>query len=162
MNGGLIIADHGLPGKFETDEKDISDDIWSFFGSGVSLRELYVNPHKLSESDWDVLARAIKWARENESILADTHWVGGDPGKGEVYGYASWSAEKAVLMLRNPSGKVKSFEVNAREVFEIPPSMKAEFSFYDAIIGGKDLVAKGDSFKVDLGPFEVKVFNCIP
>ena len=52
---------------------------------------------------WDVLAEAAKWSRSNSDVLVDTHWVGGDPGLGQVYGWASWSKRKAILALRNPS-----------------------------------------------------------
>jgi hypothetical protein len=161
MNGGIIIADNGLPGKFEMDEKDISDDIWSFFGTGVSLQELYINPHKLSASDWDCLAKASSWARENERVMADIHWIGGDPVKGEVYGYAAWSPEKAILMLRNPSKEEKSFQINANVIFELPSSVKSDFRFIDAKTGGNAL-ASGRSFTITLKPFEVKVLNALP
>ena len=162
MNGGLIIGDHGLPSKFEMDGKDISDDLWSFFGTGVSLQELYVNPHKLGKANGDCLANAIRWARENEKIMTDTHWVGGDPGKGEVYGYASWSEHKALLMLRNPSGAEKSFQVNTKELFEIPGKMKHGYLFFDARTGDGHPVLRGADFRLSLKPFEVKVFNCLP
>jgi hypothetical protein len=162
MNGGIIIADNGLPGKFEMDEKDISDDIWSFFGTGVSLQELYINPHKLSASNWDCLAKASSWARENERIMADVHWIGGDPAKGEVYGYAAWSPEKAVLMLRNPSKEEKSFQINVNVIFELPPYIKSEYRFFDAKTGVNDPLAQGRSCGITLQPFEVKVLNALP
>lgn len=162
MNGGIIIGDHGLPGKFEMDEKNISDDIWSFFGTGVSLEELYVNPHKLSQHNWDCLAKAAMWAKENEHIMPDTHWIGGDPGLGEVYGYAAWSPERSVLMLRNPSGVVKSFLAETEELFEIPVRMEHYYQFFDARAGNRDPTVEGEIFKTDLKPFEVKVFTCFP
>ena len=162
MNGGIIIADNGLPGKFEMDEKDISDDIWSFFGTGVSLQELYINPHKLSASDWDCLAKASSWARDNERVMADIHWIGGDPAKGEVYGYAAWSPEKAVLMLRNPSKEAKSFQVNVKDIFELPSYIKSDYRFNDAKALGNGPLATGRSFRITLQPFEVKILNAIP
>ena len=162
MNGGIIIADNGLPGKFEMDDKDISDDIWSFFGTGVSLQELYINPHKLNTANWNCLANASSWARENEKILADVHWIGGDPAEGEVYGYAAWSPEKAVLMLRNPSREGKSFQINVNNIFELPPFIKSNYRFFDAKTGNKDPVVQGRSFMITLQPFEVKVLNALP
>ena len=162
MNGGIIIADNGLPGKFEMDDKDISDDIWSFFGTGVSLQELYINPHKLNTANWNCLANASSWARENEKILADVHWIGGDPAKGEVYGYAAWSPEKAVLMLRNPSREEKSFQINVNNIFELPPFIKSNYRFFDAKTGDRDPLVQGRSFMITLQPFEVIVLNALP
>ena len=54
-------------------------------GRGRSCRSLYITPELLSAADWDTLAEAAKWARANAETLKDTHWVGGDPKKGEVY-----------------------------------------------------------------------------
>ena len=165
MNGGIIIAKYGLPEKFSLNDKDISDDIWSFFASGVSLQELYINPHYLNSANWDCLAKASNWARENEPIMADIHWIGGNPAQGEVYGYAAWSNGKAVLSLRNPSKVEKTFEVNVSDVFELPVNVSKEYIFYDVksfkAAGEKKVSAKGRSFKITLQPFEVKVFNAL-
>lgn len=165
MNGGIIIADNGTPGTFEMDDKDISDDIWSFFGTGVSLQELYINPHKLNTANWNCLAKASNWARENECIMPDVHWVGGDPAKSEVYGYAAWSPGKAVLSLRNPSNVEKLFEINVAGVFELPDHVSDEYLFYEtrkvSANGGRKELAQGKSFKITLQPFEVKVFDAL-
>ncbi len=162
MSDGICIADKGNPGKLEMDDKDISDEIWSFFATGTNLQELYINPHKLNSANWDCLAKAAKWARESESVLADVHWIGGDPGKGEVYGFAAWSPPKAVLMLRNPSKEEKIFEVKVADVFELPVSSKNDFVFYDAKTDSIQPIAKGESFHFILKPFEVKVLNAFP
>jgi hypothetical protein len=159
MNIGIVIADNGIAGTVEMDDKDISDDIWSFFGTGVNLQELYINPHKLNTANWDCLATASNWARKNERIMADTHWVGGDPAKGEVYGYASWSPLGAVLMIRNPAKEVKTFQFNVADVFELPSYIKDDYLFYDAKTESKEPLMQGKSFRITLQPFEVKVYN---
>jgi hypothetical protein len=163
---GICIADNGNPGLFEMDDKDISDEIWSFFATGTNLQELYINPHKLNTAGWNCLAEASLWAKENESVLADVHWIGGDPAKGEVYGFAAWSPGKAVLSLRNPSAVVKIFEVNISSVFELPDNVSNKYYFYDARtlsqIKKKQTFAEGKSFKITLQPFEVKVFDAVP
>ena len=30
-------------------------------------------------------------------MLVDTHWIGGDPTALEIYGWASWNKDKAIL-----------------------------------------------------------------
>ena len=166
MTCGICIADNGYPAGFEMNDKDISDEIWSFFATGTNLQELYINPHKLNTANWNCLADASNWAKENESVLADVHWIGGDPAKGDVYGYAAWSPEKAILTLRNPSTKKKSFEVNVAKVFELPDYVKNEYLFYDArtlnATGVKQAFARGRTFSITLQPFEVKVLNALP
>ena len=64
----------------------------------------------------------------NADVLVDTHWVGGDPGKGDVYGWASWSQRKAILALRNPSAQPNSISLDLGEIFELPPNAPRAFS----------------------------------
>jgi hypothetical protein len=44
-------------------------------------------------------------------------WVGGDPGKLEVYGWAAWSPAKAILTLRNPGDERQSMSIDVGEAF---------------------------------------------
>jgi hypothetical protein len=165
MTCGICIADNGNPGLFEMDDQDIADEIWSFFATGTNLQELYINPHKLNSTNWDCLASAAKWAKENEAIMTDVHWIGGDPSKGEVYGYAAWSEKKGVLSLRNPSSVEKVFKFSVKNAFEIPEGMNDTFLFTDVIsnTGGKTKPSvKGRSFMIILKPFEIRIFDAVP
>ena len=101
--------------------------------TGTSVQGLYINANRMNTAAWDCLADAINWAEANEPVMADVHWIGGDPARGEVYGHAAWTPQKAVLTLRNPSTAEKTFEVNVASVFELPPAYrKNEYLFYDA------------------------------
>ena len=99
---------------------DFEHEVHSYFGSGTQLQELYLTHSSLKESDWDLLAESAKWSRENASVLVDTHWVGGDPAMLEVYGWASWSPAKGILVLRNPNNKAQDFTVDVAQAFELP------------------------------------------
>ena len=70
---------------------DFPDEVHSYFGTGTQLQEMYITPSLLSSDDWDVLAEAAKWSRDNAQTLKDSHWIAGDPARLEVYGWASWS-----------------------------------------------------------------------
>ena len=74
--------------------------------------------------DWSVLAEAAKWSRANADVLVDTHWVGGDPSKHEVYGYASWSPRKGIVMLRNPDDRNVSFHSTSALRWNCPPGRR--------------------------------------
>jgi len=163
MNHGICIADHGTPDSLEMSDKDIADEIWSFFGTGTSLQELYINPHKLNKTNWDCLAKAIHWAKENENIMVDTHWVGGSPADSRIYGFASWSPQKAILTLRNPSAEKQIFTIDVAKVFEIPDNTANEYRFFDVRAENQSQpIAQGKFFQIELNPFEVKVFDAIP
>jgi hypothetical protein len=124
MLGGIIVGDRRSPARILLNEKSLADEIWTFFGSGTNLQELYINPKILTENMWDDLAAAAKWSRDNSDVLIDTHWIGGDPGKGEVYGWASWRPGKAILVLRNPSDSSQEFTVKLNEALELPDGSK--------------------------------------
>ena len=166
MLHGICIADNGNVRTFEMNDKDISDEIWSFFATGTNLQEMYINPHKLNTANWNCLADASNWAKGNESVMADVHWIGGDPSKGEIYGFAGWSQVKAFLSLRNPSKVERTFVVNVNTIFELPDHFNDDYSFYDARTTGKteakQAFAKGRSFSISLQPLEVVVLNALP
>ena len=101
-------------------DADFASQAREFFGNGTQLQEMYITPSLLNNQNWDDLAEAAKWSRRNADVLVDTHWIGGDPGKGEVYGWASWSPRKAILMLRNPTDQPVNFTADTASLFELP------------------------------------------
>ncbi|HEV2863204.1 MAG TPA: enterotoxin [Pyrinomonadaceae bacterium] len=124
MLHGLVYAEkvsRSKRKKLDRDPRgDFDDEVKSYFGSGTHLQEMYVTPALLSEKDWDLLAEAARWSRSNADVLVDTHWVGGDPGALEVYGWASWSPRKGILVLRNPSDRAQAFTLDVGRAFELP------------------------------------------
>jgi hypothetical protein len=99
---------------------DFPDEVHSYFGTGTQLQEMYITPSLLSSDDWDVLAEGAKWSRSNAQTLKDSHWIGGDPARLEVYGWASWSPEKAIVTLRNPSDEPQDFTAILSSLLELP------------------------------------------
>lgn len=166
MLHGINISEVGYPKQLEMDFKDIADGIWSFFGSGTSLQELYINPHLLTPAMWDCLAAAAKWSQNNAEVLQDVHWIGGDPAKEEIYGYAAWQPGKGVFTLRNPSTKSQTISIDLQKIFELPGNSSSYFMLSNAInkndTDAHKKVMKGKSFMVVLAPFELKVYDAIP
>ncbi len=119
MLHGIIYARLALRLKHSSD-RDFADQVWDFFGSGTQTQELYLTPALLDRRNWHDLAAAALWARRNARTLVDTHWVGGDPGLGQVYGWAAWSPARAILTLRNPSAHPAVFTADAQELFQLP------------------------------------------
>ncbi|HEY6337234.1 MAG TPA: enterotoxin [Candidatus Sulfotelmatobacter sp.] len=119
MVHGIVYARYA--NHLETDPgNDFENEVHSYFGSGTQLQETYLTGSSLQDHDWDVLAESAKWSRENASVLLDSHWIGGDPAMLEVYGWASWSPDKGILVLRNPSDKPQDFTLDVAEAFELP------------------------------------------
>jgi hypothetical protein len=147
-------------------EDDFTNEVHSYFGSGTQLQELYISHVLLSKKNWDTLAEAANWSRRNAEVLRDKHWVGGDPGKLQVYGWAAWSPAKAILMLRNPSDKRQSISIDVGEVFELPPEALRRFlasrpwKQYSAATSVS--LAAGQKHVFTLGPFDVLTLEALP
>jgi len=107
---------------------DFRDEVHSYFGTGTQLQEMYITPSLLSSQDWDVLAETAKWSRENAKTLEDSHWIGGDPARLEVYGWASWSPEKAIVTLRNASDQPQDFTASLSALLELPADSPAAYA----------------------------------
>ena len=107
---------------------DFADEVHSYFGTGTQLQEMYITPSLLTDADWDVLAETAKWSRANASTLKDSHWIGGDPARLEVYGWASWSPTKAIITLRNPSDKPQEFSAAPSTLLDLPARSARSFS----------------------------------
>ncbi len=82
--------------------QDFADQAWSYFATGTQLQELYLTPELLSGQNWDLLAKAALWSQQNQAVLFDNHWIGGDPTLLAVYGWAAWNPSRAFITLRNP------------------------------------------------------------
>lgn len=166
MSQGVAYSRNGMAGEPSFNSAGFRDDVRGFFGSGTSLQELYIQPGRLSTEDWVVLAEAAKWSRANADVLVDAHWVGGDPGKGEVYGYASWNARKGIVMLRNPDDQPHEITLDIGKVFELPPSGKTAYmlkSPWAEQQGEPEIPATaGKVITMNLKPFEVRVLDALP
>ena len=140
--------------------RDFANEVHSYFGSGTQLQELYITPELLSAADWDTLAEAAKWARANAETLKDTHWVGGDPAKGEVYGWAAWSEDAAILTLRNPSDRAQTLGLDIGKALELPAGAGRRYVARSVWTGDAERVLKaGRVTRFKLKPFEVVTFE---
>jgi len=146
--------------------KDVIDEIHTFFGTGTNCQEMYINPTLMTAELWDALAEAANWSRRNSDVLVDTHWIGGDPAKGEIYGYASWSKRQGIFTLRNPDDKPAQIAFDLGQAFELPAGAPTRYSLKspwkrDAARPAIE-VAAGKPHTFTLEPFQVLVFEATP
>ncbi|HVC48471.1 MAG TPA: hypothetical protein VND90_14620 [Terracidiphilus sp.] len=145
---------------------DFRNEVRSYFGTGTQLQELYITPELLTKANWDDLAEAAKWSRANADVLKDSHWVGGDPGWLEVYGWASWAPRMGILVLRNPSNKPQSTQLTLANALQLPAGAARE---YEAKSPWKDAAHKpamrlnaDEEHTFELAPFEVLTLDLTP
>jgi hypothetical protein len=138
---------------------DFTNEVHDYFGTGTQLQEMYISHALLSKSNWDVLAEAANWSRRNAGTLRDTHWIGGDPGKLEVYGWAAWSRAKGILTLRNPSDQRQSISLDVGGAFELPAGAPRRFVASSPWKQDRAMppvrLAAGEEHVFTLEPFEV-------
>jgi hypothetical protein len=165
MLHGMIYAKHRK--QLDDDPgNDFRSEVRSYFGTGTQLQEMYITPSLLSDTNWDDLAEAAKWSRANAEVLKDTHWIGGDPAWLEVYGWASWTPGKGILVLRNPSNQAKTIRIKLQDAFELPPGAAQEFVAKspwkeDSSRSAIALRAQ-EAHEFYLAPFEVLTLDVIP
>jgi hypothetical protein len=166
MIHGLIYAKHA--DQLDKDPgDDFSSEVRSYFASGTQLQEMYISHGLLSAKNWDTIAQCAKWSRANAATLVDSHWIGGDPQRLEVYGWASWSAAKGIFALRNPSDKPQEAAVDVGKYFELPAAAATVYKITSPFqqraikeLGGT--LEAGEPAAIRLEPFEVLVFEAAP
>ncbi len=165
MLHGMIYAQHHKE-LSKDPSNDFRNEIRDYFGNGTQLQEMYITPSLLTPANWDDLAEAAKWSRSNADTLKDTHWIGGDPAWLEVYGWASWTPKKGILVLRNPSDRPQSIKLDIQEAFELPANAPQSYSARspwkdDASKPSIELRAHSPR-EFQLAPFEVLTLNVTP
>jgi hypothetical protein len=141
-------------------------DVQDYFATGTQLQEMYITHALLTRANWDTLAEAANWSRHNASVLVDTHWIGGDPAKLEVYGWAAWNPEKGIVTLRNPGDQRQKFSLDVATVFELPDGAAGKFIAHSPWKRDQQQPAipltAGASHTFELQPFEVLTIEALP
>ena len=164
MLHGIIYAKsaHGL--NYDTNNI-LRSEIRAMFGNGTQLQEMYITPALMSQQNWDDLAEAAKWSRANADTLVDTHWVGGRPEDRQVYGWASWSPQKGILTLRNPTARVQSIKIDPAKAFELPADAPKNYTLFSPFADQHlelSALKAGETAVFKLQPFEVLVLEARP
>lgn len=163
MLHGLIYARYA-EGLQSDPNRDFADEIHSYFGSGTQLQEMYITPSLLSPRDWNTLAATATWARRNAATLRDAHWIGGDPARLEIYGWAAWTPGVGIVTLRNPSGKQQDFLLDIEAVLESPSDAPHEYAATDPWNPDRkaQTLRVGKPTPIRLRPFEVRTLEAQP
>jgi len=166
------VLDMNLPANLQDFREEIAD----YFSQGFNLQELYITPSLMTQGMWDVLAEGANWAHANHDVLLDAHFIGanltnadcGQTGNGNVYGVASWSERKAILMLRNPSyNTAKTITLDPQQAFDVPPYFQYNgFTLTDNVLNTKPGAPmkfdKGQSITFTVQPRSILLYEAIP
>ncbi len=165
MTVTVCYAQLGTATRMSDDADDLIDEIRMGFGSGTQTYELYMTPRMMQPAGWDALAEAARWARNHGDVLVDVHWIGGDPGEGKPYGYASWSPRKGILALRNPSETESEIAIDPAVAFELPAKAASRYvlrSPWKKESGPEQVLEAGTAASIRLAPLETLVLEAAP
>lgn len=113
----------------------------------------------MNKTKWDILAKASRWAKANEKVLVDTHWIGGDPFNVDVYGWTSWNGEKGIITLRNPSDKTQEYHLDLTEALEAKLDYDGYYLSEPFNRKFQNLTTVNGTVTLTLRPFEGKILE---
>ena len=89
--------------------------------------------------------------------------IGGDPRKGEVYGFAAFDAAAGTLALRNPSGQTRRFEGRLADLLDLSAAQRRRAYQLRGVFGATGPLAgrrpASDTLRIDLPAFAVTVLE---
>lgn len=137
--------------------KHVLNELRCAFACGSGMVELYndfdLTNHINNGALWGDIAECIQWQRNNADVLPDIHWVGGNPwtgAKAEVYGWAAWNAQKAVLTLRNGAPEAQEYTFTLREALDIPEYIQTTITLTKAFADQIDLEGFSEGAAIDI------------
>jgi hypothetical protein len=141
-----------------------ADEVVFYLARGVSMYELYVSPDKLGTGEWDVLAGALRWARDRFAVLSRGEMIGGNPGHREPYGYAHFRGARGILAVRNPDVESRSLRVALDPALGLEPAARGLLleRVYPTRWVAPRLFDAGDEVLVDLDGYETAVYELRP
>lgn len=147
---------------------------------GNAFISLYVNPKFMNAARWARLAETLRWARNNEAVLVQSPteplrpepwlrdsipWQSHDaPMPRTPYGYAHWSGNQGLVMLRNPWIAPQAYPVTVPE--ETAPENAERGWGIVSLYPEPRIYAShrkpGDVVQVMLAPYETVVLSLKP
>ena len=155
----------------QSDEPFMNDAVTTIL-RGHAFVPLYVNPKFMNDERWTMLAGLIKWSRANAELLTAPNtlplrpatwlkegipWLSFTaPMPRDPYGYAHWSEEKGLVLLRNPWAAPQNLTVKIDLAVKGP--VHAISLYPEARVYGDALYA-GQTVDIPLAPYETVVFS---
>ena len=163
MTHGIIKGKLNLLGGKDETLRNWQDNTAMYFSRGVMMWELYISPEVLSTDEWNFMASMMRWGYENENILNNSRFVGGDPYQREVYGYFHEHDEKSIFVIRNPFVIPKQNNFSISQLFQQTEETDyVVHQIYPQEMYYADLFSRESDLNIDLEGYEAKVIELIP
>ncbi|MBT3379632.1 MAG: hypothetical protein HN742_19125 [Lentisphaerae bacterium] len=129
---------------------------------GTGFIELYIKPAVLGDYDWDVISEGLHWVDHVFPTFKRSRMHGGNPKKGEVYGYTAWTESRGYISLHNPAGTAARYRIVLDKAFGLGPDtgpFALSSPMADSLIGLGERYDYGDTIELELKPREIRVLN---
>ncbi len=136
-----------------------------YFARGISMYELYISPDLLTGQEWRAIADSVKWAKDRFKVLTNyTVMVGGDPGKGQAYGYVHFKGRRGIIALRNPVMEPQRLRVKLSPALGLAKGAKELVleRVYPHRWVSPVLYSAGDEVEFSLSGYETAVYEIYP
>ena len=155
---------HNVPGgpgrqiEYTTDE--LRNHLYMLGTRGTAFWEYYYSPSMFDDEKWQVNAEAANWIEDNFDILQKSKMFGGDPEKGQVYGYSCWSGNQGIVSIRNPKDVEQTYTLKLDEKVGVSSEVK---NVYGKVVVGdqsrqtSDPVSHNTELTYTLKPKEVLI-----
>lgn len=164
MTHGIIKGKLEMLGTASEPLSKFTDDVFLYFARGVSMYELYISPDIMTDDEWDVMSKSIKWAKANFDILKNTYMIGGNPMKRESYGYIHFAGKKGILAVRNPY--ITNSKITAELLSDYGIDLDAKNLVVERIYPTRTILSKlyktGDKIDISLQGYETAVYEIYP
>ena len=148
--------------KLKMDAEELRTYLFAVMARGAALTEEYFSCSKLNDDTWPIVRAAELFGKQYRAVLRHTVLFGGDPGKGELYGYAAFDSAEGLLTVRNPSDRPQSCTVILDETIGVKKSVAClpmAQLLPQIKTGAFGTFSFGDAVEVSLEPFETKIFH---
>ncbi len=164
MTHGIIKGKNESVGIAVEPLDKFTDDVLIYFAMGVAMYELYISPDILSDGEWNSISRSMAWARKNFDLLMNTELIGGNPLKGETYGYVHFKGKRGVIAARNPVIEAAKLNVELAGSQGLDPKASSLVlqRIYPTRWTSPKLYKAGDVITLPLDGFEIALYDLYP
>ncbi len=102
MTHGIVDARHNVYNLTAENDEEWANHLMNYLGRGSMLREFYISPERITDKRWRIISCGLKWAKSLDKQMVNSHFILGNPLKGEIFGYKGYADDKSYVSLRNP------------------------------------------------------------
>jgi len=136
---------------------DIQNHAVMAVGRGHWFVSCYINPKYMDDDEWAFFADLMRWARANRESLRNPMPFGGDPARGEAYGYWFRNDGRWLYCVRNPW--IEEADLKLPGVAPGPWTARKLYPGRDVL---RPASAAGEMPTVHLGPYETAFVEAVP